>query len=73
MLSEILIGVGCFLLGSVIGSYWAVNMVIKVNRLYEAETGNNFVSWIFDKGNDVRKARAKGETPVLKIQIKDED
>ena len=73
MLSEILIGVGCFLLGGVIGSYWAVSMVVKVNKLYEAETGNNFVSWIFDKSNDVRKARVEGETPVLNIQIKDED
>lgn len=73
MITEILIGIGCFICGAFVGTVITLNKIIKVNNLYSRVTGNNFVEWIFDTANEVRKAEARGEKPVLDIQIKDED
>ena len=61
MISNILIGAGLilggFIIGSVTGAVGFCNMVIKVNKIYESETGNSFVKWVFDKSAKINKNR----------------
>ena len=73
MITNIIVGIACFLLGGVCSALYSANVIRTVNQLYIAETGNDFVSWVFDRSNDIRKARAKGETPVLNVKPKNED
>lgn len=55
MLSEILIGIGCFLLGNVCGSLYVAHVLTKVNEIYKADTGNDFVTWVFNKKKELKK------------------
>lgn len=61
MINTILMSCGIALLsgiiGSVLGSTWVCNMLIKVDKMYEETTGHSFVKWIFDTQNELRKNR----------------
>ena len=61
MISNILIGLGIslfgYLMGCISGALLVTNSIIKVDKMYEAETGNSFVKWVFDTQNAVRKHR----------------
>ena len=61
MISNILIGFGItvcsFLMGCVSGALFVGDKLVKVDKIYEAETGNSFVKWVFDAQNAVRKHR----------------
>lgn len=73
MLSEILIGIGCFLLGGVCGSLYIAHMLKKVNEIYKADTGNDFVTWVLNKDKELKKTKKESEKPILEIEIKNED
>jgi hypothetical protein len=73
MITNIIVGIACFLLGGVCSALYGANVVRTVNQLYIAETGNDFVSWVFDRSNDIRKAQVKGETLILNVKPKNED
>ena len=64
MLSEILISTGCFILGGIVGSMFMANMLIKVNKLYYSETGQDFVSWVFSRSNKKRVDTIKADLEV---------
>lgn len=61
MISNILIGLGIFACGLIggffTGSLMTTNMITKVDKLYEKETGNSFVKWMFDKSANIKKHR----------------
>ena len=44
-------------MGCISGALLVTNSIIKVDKMYEAETGNSFVKWVFDTQNAVRKHR----------------
>lgn len=56
MISNILVGlitgVICGLVGYVSGLYHAMNMIIKINRMFRDDTGKDFVAWVFKKSRD---------------------
>ena len=61
MISNILIGLGIavfgYFAGGISGALMVTNALVKVDKMYEAETGNSFVKWVFDTQNTVRKHR----------------
>ena len=57
MMTNIIVGALAFLIGGFVGAIWCSNMVIKANTVYKKITGNDFVSWVFDANNEVRKHR----------------
>jgi hypothetical protein len=57
MITNIIIGVAAFIAGGFVGCLYTCNGFIKVNKLYVQDTGNNFIEWVFDKSNDIRKHR----------------
>ena len=61
MISNILIGLGIFACGLVggffTGSLLVANAVIKVDKMYEKETGNSFVKWVFNKDAEIKEHR----------------
>lgn len=61
MISNILIGLGIslfgYLMGCISGAVWVVNGIIKVDKMYEAKTGNSFVKWMFDENANLKKHR----------------
>ena len=57
MITNIIIGIAAFIAGGFVGCLYTCNGLIKVNKLYVQDTGNNFVEWIFDKSNNIRKHR----------------
>lgn len=59
MITNILIGVGCFILGGAISALSISRMLMKVNALYNRETGNDFVTWVFNRSNKVRTDKYK--------------
>ena len=73
MLSEILIGVGCFLLGGFVGGLYVSHLITKVNDLYKCATGNDFVEWVLNTSKNYKKSKKSEETPVLNIEIEDEE
>ena len=61
MISNILIGLGvcaaCFLGGTLTSALVINNVLVKVDKMYEAATGNSFVKWVFDESANLKKHR----------------
>ena len=69
MVTNILIGIGCFILGGVISALSISKMLMKVNAIYNRETGNDFITWVFNRSNKVRTDRYKKD--YLKTDAED--
>jgi len=57
MITNIIIGAAAFIAGGFVGCLYIANTLIKINKLYVKDTGNNFIEWVFDESNNIRKHR----------------
>ena len=48
MITNILIGAGCFTVGVFVGAYYMTKKIIAVSTMYKELTGNDFIKWIQD-------------------------
>ena len=61
MITNILIGVGCFILGGLIGAgiamYKIGGEVLKIAKIYKDVTGNDFIAWINDTHSKIKTSK----------------